>query len=126
GPVTDVPNRLGVLWAAEWLLGLRTVESIREFVGRLLENRLAVASFPAYVNGFLLALQFTPLVARLVVELLSRAFECLPDGVLLPWLPGLLLALRPHAATLLPSLLKEASACFPTRPGALDAWEPPR
>ena len=95
-PVTDDPNKLGLLWAAEWLLGLRTVETIREFFAGLFENPLALASFPGYVNGFLLALKFTPLVARLVVELLSRAFERLPDAVLMPWLPGLLMALRPH------------------------------
>jgi hypothetical protein len=125
GPVTDDPSKLGLLWAAEWLLTLRTVDSIRAFCADLLDNPLALPSFPGYVNGFLLALKFTPLVARLVVELLSQAFERLPDPVLMPWLPGLLLALRPHATTLLPSLLKEASACFPARLDALDDWVPP-
>jgi hypothetical protein len=125
GQVTDDPNKLGLLWTAEWLLGLRTVEAIRDFFERLLENPLALASFPAYVNGFLLALQFTPLVARLVVELLSRAFEHLPDRVLLPWVPGLLLALRPHAGSVLPTLLKEASLCFPATLEALRDWRPP-
>jgi hypothetical protein len=125
GPVTDDPNKLGLLWTAEWLLGLRTVEAIRDFFERLLENPLTLASFPAYVNGFLLALQFTPLVGRLVVELLSRAFERLPDRVLLPWLPGLILALRPHAGTVLPGLLKEASLCFPETLEALRDWLPP-
>jgi hypothetical protein len=125
GPVTDDPNKLGLLWAAEWLLALRRVEDIRAFFDGLLENRLALASFPAYVNGFLLALQFTPLVARLVVELLSRAFERLPDDVLLPWLPGLILTLRPHAASVLPNLLKEASACFPAALADLGRWQPP-
>jgi hypothetical protein len=125
GPVTDDPNKLGLLWSAEWVLGLRTVETIREFFAGLLENRLALSSFPAYVNGFLLALKFTPLVSRLVVELLSRAFGRLPDAVLMPWLPGLLLALRPHGESVLPALLKEASACFPATLAALRDWQPP-
>jgi hypothetical protein len=125
GPVTEDPNKVGLLWAAEWLLALRRVEDIRAFFAGLLENRLALASFPAYVNGFLLALQFTPLVARLVVELLSRAFERLPDDVLLPWLPGLILTLRPHAGSVLPNLLKEASACFPAALADLGRWQPP-
>jgi hypothetical protein len=124
-PVTDDPNKIGLLWSAEWLLGLRTVEAIREHFAGLLENRLALNSFPAYVNGFLLALKFTPLVARLVVELLSRAFAKLPDAVLMPWLPGLLMTLRPHADSVLPSLLKEASACFPADLKALSTWTPP-
>jgi hypothetical protein len=125
GPVTEDPNKLGLLWAAEWLLTLRRIEDIREFFEGLLDNQLALASFPAYVNGFLLALQFTPLVARLVVELLSRAFERLPEEVLLPWLPGLILTLRPHAHSVLPNLLKEASACFPATLADLVQWQPP-
>ena len=72
GPATDDPNKLGLLWAAEWVLGQRTVEEIREFFAHLFENPLAAAAFPSYVNGFLLALKFTSLVVRLVVELLSR------------------------------------------------------
>src|SRR5207237_7456424 len=97
----------------------------RAFFEERLDNPLALPSFPGYVNGFLLALKFTPLVARLVVELLSRAFERLPDEVLFPWLPGLLLALRPHAESLLPSLLKEGSGCFPASLAALADWQPP-
>jgi hypothetical protein len=125
GPVTDDPNKLGLLWSAEWVLGLRTVEQIREFFDGLFENRLAVAAFPAYINGFLLALKFTSLVVRVVVELMSRAFERLPDAVLMPWLPGLLVALRPHMGAVLPSLLKEASASFPGSLKALETWHPP-
>jgi hypothetical protein len=125
GPVTDDPNKLGLLWSAEWVLGLRTVEQIREFFDHLFENRLAVAAFPGYINGFLLALKFTSLVVRVVVELMSRAFERLPDTVLMPWLPGLLASLRPHMATVLPTLLKEASGSFPGSLKALGTWQPP-
>jgi hypothetical protein len=121
----DDPNKLGLLWAAEWVLGLRDVGQVRAFFEELFENRLALASFPAYINGFLLALKFTSLVVRLVVELMSRAFERLPDAVLLPWLPGLILALRPHLESVLPNLLKEASGCFPATLAALRDWQPP-
>jgi hypothetical protein len=124
-PATDDPNKIGLMWSAEWLLGLRTVETIREFFAGLLENPLALSSFPGYVNGFLLALKFTSLVARLVVELLSRAFEKLPDAVLMPWLPGLLMTLRPHGEPVLPALLKEAATCFPATLPALRDWRPP-
>jgi hypothetical protein len=122
---TDDPNKVGLLWAAEWVLGLRDVESIRAFFDHLCDNRMALPVFPAYINGFLLALKFTSLVIRLVVELLSRAFERLPDAVLLPWLPGLILALRPHAGSVLPGLLKEASLCFPSTAPALREWRAP-
>jgi hypothetical protein len=121
----DDPNKLGLLWAAEWVLGQRDVDQIRAFFDHLFDNRLALAGFPAYINGFLLALKFTTLVVRLVVELMSRAFERLPDAVLLPWLPNLILALRPHLDAVLPGLLKEASGCFPTSLAALHDWQPP-
>jgi hypothetical protein len=49
----------------------------------------------------------------------------LPDEVLMPWLPGLILMLRPHMGSVLPNLLKEASACFPASLAALDTWQPP-
>ena len=125
GPGTDDPNKLGLLWAAEWVLGLRTVEEIRAFFAHLFDNPLAAASFPGYVNGFLLALKFTSLVVRLVVELLSRAFERLPDAVLMPWMPNLLMTLKPHMDSVLPNLLKEAGLCFPTTLEALRTWQPP-
>ena len=39
---------------------------------------------------------FTPLVAGLTVELMSnKAFEKLPDHLLMPWLPKLIMMLRP-------------------------------
>jgi hypothetical protein len=56
---------------------------------------------------------------------MSGAFERLPEEVLLPWLPGLILTLRPHADSVLPNLLKEASACVPATLGDLRRWQPP-
>src|SRR3954452_18436959 len=92
-PCTQDPDKIGLLWSAEWVLGLRKVEQVREFFDHLFENPLALAAFPGYISGFLLALTFTTLVVRLVVELMSRAFEKLPDAVLMPWMPGLIMAL---------------------------------
>ncbi len=119
------PNKLGLLWTAEWILNLRTLASIRAFFQELLDNPLALPAFPGYINGFLLALKFTPQVGRFVVELVSRAFERLPDRILMPWFPGLIMALRPHVESLLPQLLREVSQCYPERLEALQAWTPP-
>jgi len=124
-PGTQDPDKLGLLWSTEWVLGLRKVEQIRDFFNHLFENQLALAAFPGYISGFLLALKFTTLVVRLVVELMSRAFEHLPDAVLLPWMPELIMALRPHLDSVLPNLMKEASSCFPTTLEALRDWQPP-
>jgi hypothetical protein len=59
------------------------------------------------------------------VELLSKAFERLPDDVLMPWLPSLLIGLKPLGQDLVSTLVKEASACFPAKVGALSGWRFP-
>jgi hypothetical protein len=123
--VTEDPTKMGLLWSAEWLLQLRDIGQIREFLDGVLGNVLLLPTFPAYVSGFLLALGFTPLVGRLVVELLSKSFERLPDDMLMPWLPGLIMALRPLGADLVATLVKEAAACFPARLDGLEGWSPP-
>ena len=119
------PTKVALLWSAEWLLGLRKIEDIRAFLDAVLDNPMMLPAFPDYVAGFLLALGFTPLVARVVVELLSKAFARPPDDVLLPWPPSLIMALRPLAGDLVPTLLKEVSVVFPASLAALDGWSPP-
>lgn len=125
GPVTQDPNKRGLLWTSEWLLGLRSLDEIRGTFDELLANPMALASFPAHVSGFLMALQFTPLVGPLAVEVVSRAFERLPNRILLPWLPGLILMLRQHGESVLPVLLKEVSTTFPGSLEALSTWRAP-
>jgi hypothetical protein len=125
GTVPVAAEKLGLLWSAEWLLGRRETASIRAFFLDLLGNPLTLSALPAHLNGFVLALQFTPLVAPVVVELVSRAFASLPDRVLMPWLPGLIMMLRQHGEGVLPALLKEAGRSFPGWLADLDAWQPP-
>jgi hypothetical protein len=124
-PLTTDPAKLGLLWASEWLLGLKELDEIRGFLDRVLENELMLQAFPEYVSGFLLALGFTSLVGRLVVELLSKAFVALPDEVMMPWLPTLITTLRKNAQPLLPMLLKEANTCFPASLANFDTWQAP-
>ena len=125
GPVTEDPGKMGLLWTAEWLLGLRTVEAIRAFFDELLENPLTLSSMPAYLNGHLLALKFTPLAGPLVVELTSKAFGRLPEAMLMPWLPGLIMMLRSQGDDVLPPLLKEAARILPGKLRDLRQWTPP-
>jgi hypothetical protein len=124
-PVTTDPPKLAQLWAAECVLRLRDVASLRSRFDHLLDNELVLPTLPEYLEGLLLALVFTPLVGGLTVELLSKAFERLPDRLLMPWLPRLLMMLRPHAGTTLPILVKEAAALFPGRLDALVGWQAP-
>ncbi len=119
------PPKLGLLWAAEFLLQIRDEASLREEFQQIFGHPLSLRAFPAYLGGFVLALGFTPLVAGLAVELLGMAFAELPDKVLLPWLPGLLSSLSEFSAEVLPSLFKEAFASQPRNLAALDTWTPP-
>ncbi len=114
-----------LLWSAECVIQLRDPASLRDRFDELLDNELTLPAIPDYLGGFLLALSFTPLVSSLTVELMSKAFERLPDRILMPWLPKLITMLRPHAATVLPTLVKEAAAIFPNSLLALETWEPP-
>ncbi len=125
GPVTNDPAKIGLLWASELLLKLRDIDSIRAFLDHTLDNPLMLPVFPEYVSGFLLALAFAPVMGRVVVELLSKAFARLPEEILYPWLPGLLLSLRPYAEDLLPRLLKDVNGLFPKDTKALGKWQPP-
>ena len=122
---TDDPNKLGLLWVAEWLLDLKTEADVRAAYAHALENPLLRRAFPAYLSGLLRALELSPRVSAIATELLSRAFSELPDSVLLPWLPGLLQTLQPLARDVLPALLDELARSMPTKLTELDAWTPP-
>lgn len=125
GGVTGDPEKLGLLWAAEWLVALKDEHDVRESFDEVLANPMSRAGYPNYLSGFLLALGFSPLPAQLGVELLGKAFSDLPDSVLMPWLPGLIDSLRPRAGDIMPVLLKEAKLMLPTSLAETDRWEPP-
>ena len=119
------PAKISLLWAAEWIVGLRTEDQVREEFLHLMGHPMLLPAFPEYMAGFLLALEFTPRISRIAVELLSRAFGALPDEVLVPWLPTLVVTLRPLGGQLTQSLLREAGLAFPRGLGELPRWEFP-
>jgi hypothetical protein len=125
GGVTEDADKLGLLWAAEWLVDRKDSAAVRAEFDAVLDNPMSVPAYPSYLNGFLLALGFTSMVAPLGVELLGRAFTELSDSILMPWLPGLIDSLRPRAGDIMPALLKEAQLVLPRRLGDLDAWSAP-
>ncbi|MBD2357110.1 hypothetical protein H6G41_21185 [Tolypothrix sp. FACHB-123] len=119
----DDPAKIGLLWTTEWLLTLRKLEEIREFFNDVINNEMLIKSFPEYLNGFILSLTFAPRISKFVVELLSKLFATVPDKILLPWLPSLILKLRPHAQ-ILQGLIKEASSNFPKSLAGFNNWIP--
>ncbi|MBD2214303.1 hypothetical protein H6G27_31250 [Nostoc linckia FACHB-104] len=119
----DDPAKIGLLWTTEWLLTLRKLEEIREFFNDVINNEMLIKSFPEYLNGFILSLTFAPRISKFVVELLSKLFATVPDKILLPWLPSLILKLRPHAQ-ILQGLIKEASSNFPKNLVGFNSWVP--
>jgi Family of unknown function (DUF5682) len=117
------PAKIGLLWTTEWLLTLRKLEEIREFFDNVINNEMLIKSFPEYLNGFILSLTFAPRISKFVVELLSKLFATVPDKILLPWLPNLIIKLRPHAQ-ILPGLIKEAASSFPKKLADFNNWVP--
>lgn len=124
GQTTEDPAKIGLLWTAEWLLNLRTLDEIREFFNHVLTNPLMIPAFPDYLNGFLLSLSFTQRIASFIVELLSKVFGHVPDNILMPWLPSLILRLR-SCGNIVPALIKEASVSFPKSLRDFEHWQEP-
>jgi hypothetical protein len=118
-------SKTALLWAARTQLGQLSRADLRARCDELLANPLVVPAYPRYLSGFVHALEPVPALADFVVELVSNAFGRLPDPVLLPWLPGLISALRSAGADLAPLLIREAGRIFPGRLAALDEWVPP-
>ncbi|HHO54423.1 MAG TPA: hypothetical protein ENK18_27025 [Deltaproteobacteria bacterium] len=119
------PEKLGLLWAAEWLVQLKDEDAVRRSFFQILDHPLGRSAFPRYLSGFLQALGFAPRIAPLGVELLGRAFGELPDAVLLPWIPSLLSELRPRIHDVLPTLFTEVARTLPPDLSQLDTWEAP-
>ncbi|GIH72607.1 hypothetical protein Mth01_48600 [Sphaerimonospora thailandensis] len=121
----EAPAKVALLWAAKTQLGLLPRDELRARCDELLSNPLVVPAFPLYLSGFVQALEPVPALAPFVVEALSKAFARLPDPVLLPWLPTLIMTLRKHVPELVPVLVREAGRTFPGGLAELDAWTPP-
>ncbi|MCB0006613.1 MAG: hypothetical protein KDE04_09160 [Anaerolineales bacterium] len=117
------PEKLGLFWTSEWLVGQRPIASIRAHLADISNQPRQLSQLPAYLTGFLLGLEFAPQMGRFVVEIVSQIFATVPDERLIPWLPSLILQLRQVRATV-PGLLKEAAVVFPTRLSELPHWQP--
>ena len=118
------PAKAGLLWTAEWLLQLRTLDEIRAFFDEVLSNSLRINAFPAYLSGFMLSLGFAKQIGRFLVELVSKVFATVPDHILMPWLPTLIIQLRSQQQVV-QTLIKEAAFTFPASLEQFDGWVPP-
>ncbi|PZG12486.1 DUF5682 family protein [Nonomuraea aridisoli] len=121
----ESPAKVALMWAARHQLGLLPLAELRARCDELLGNPLVIPSFPQYVVGFVHAVEPAPALSGFVVEVISKAFGRLPDSVLLPWLPKLIVTLRDGAGELMPALVREAGRTFPGSLTAVDAWVPP-
>jgi hypothetical protein len=121
----ESPAKVALLWATRHQLGDLALVDLRARCDELLANPLVVEAFPHYVSGFVQALDPVPTLSPFVVEILSKAFGRLPDPVLLPWLPTLIITLKEQAAELIPVLTREAGRTFPGSLVALDGWTAP-
>jgi hypothetical protein len=117
------PDKLGLLWTSEWMLGLHQITDMRLYFHDVLNDALRLPILPQYLSGFILAMNFAPDITRFVVELLSYIFGSVADTTLLSWLPILLAQLRKHHSILQP-LIKEASVIFPSTLASFANWQP--
>ena len=122
--LTSDAEKLGLLWAAEWVVQKRDTAELDRAFAEILANPLGRTAYPRYVGGLLLALTFAPRLAATAVGLLGRAFDKLPDHVLLPWMPGLLMALRTSGDAVGP-VLREALRVLPRSAEEARSWEAP-
>ena len=102
---------------------MREIGDIRETMRAIINDGMRLPSLPQYLNGFILALNFSPRIALFVVEIMSELFAKLPDNILIPWLQSLILHMRKHQHILQP-LIKEASNIFPKDLYSFDDWQP--
>jgi hypothetical protein len=105
------------------MLGLLTISEIRQRMQDIIHDGMRLSSLPQYLNGLILALSFAPRISLFLVEVLTEVFAKLPDNVLLPWLPSLILKLRSHKAMLYP-LISEAASQFPKNLKGFADWQP--
>jgi hypothetical protein len=118
-------EKIALLWAARVQLGTLSRSDLRQRCDELLGNPLVLPAYPRYISGLVHALEPVPGLVDFVVEAVSNAFGRLPDTVLLPWLPALIMALRKSGADLASLLVREAGRVFPARLDVLDAWVAP-
>lgn len=118
------PERVALRWAVQVHLGVLTRGELRSRCQEILANPMLLPGYPRYLRGLVQALEPVPGLVDFVVESISTAFGELPDSVLLPWLPTLVLSLR-SSQELAGVLVREAERTFPHRLDALDAWVPP-
>ncbi|WP_324188035.1 DUF5682 family protein [Nocardia higoensis] len=121
----ETPAKVALLWATRMQLGMLTLADLRTRCDDMLANPLVVPAFPQYLSGFIQAMDPVPSIKSFVVELLSKAFGRLPDAVLLPWLPSLIITLRGQAGELIPALTREAGRTFPGDRTGIASFVPP-
>ena len=121
----EEPEKIALLWAARVQLGTLSRSDLRDRCDELLDNPLVLPAYPRYISGLVHALEPVPGLVDFVVEAVSNAFGRLPDPLLLPWLPTLIMALRKSGADLASLLVREAGRVFPARLDVLDEWIAP-
>ena len=121
---TEDAAKQAVLWTVEVILGLRDLTLLSPYFDKLLKNPLRLNTLPDYIKGFILTLDFSKVMVKLIVELLSKAFEQLPDSILFVWLPKLISTLQQEKTPYIQQIIKEASLIFPKNSTALRNWQP--
>ena len=122
--LTTDPEKLGLLWVCEWLLKYKDQHDVRAAFDAVLTHPIGRRAYPRYLSGLLHGVSFAPRAADLAVEQLGRAFQELPDAVLLPWMPALVSVLNRQGGAGLAQVIKIAKRSLPKTLDQLDKWTP--
>ncbi|MBN2533403.1 MAG: hypothetical protein JXB88_10945 [Spirochaetales bacterium] len=90
------PRKAGLLYSAKWLLKMKDLNELDEFLNRLFETKLMNRALPDYLNGFLLALDFAVNLAPFIARVMAKIFGLLDNDILMPLVTGIILMCRSH------------------------------
>ena len=117
------PEKLGLLWACEWLVKIKSREEVRAAFLAILNHPIGRRAYPGYLSGLLQAIEFAPSATDLAVEQVGRAFAELSDDELYAWMPSLIGVLRNQDGGIA-QFLREAKRELPRSLDRLDEWSP--
>ncbi|MGG6263144.1 DUF5682 family protein [Leptolyngbya sp. AN03gr2] len=114
------PAKTAIIHAACILRSQMTEQSVREAATLRRTSSVLISTFPLYVAGLVESLSFAPFLANLAGDLLNSFFT-MPDTVLIPWLPALVLKLQ-EMPDLLKLLVEPVIPTLPQSLSQLDQW----
>jgi hypothetical protein len=111
-----------LLWTAEYLLNMRTIDSMRLYFDNVINKSMLMPLFHQSITGFVASIDFCKQITQFVVELISKAFDRLPDRILIPFFIKLIIELKENNKELMSALILEGGKSFPKDFDKINNW----